>query len=67
MQTTAGEQPMQTALEVASRLRISRSTLYRMAEAGLIPARRVGGQWRFDAARVDRWLHDERDQGGNDD
>jgi excisionase family DNA binding protein len=53
---------MRTALEVASRLRISRSTLYRMAEGGVIPASRIGGQWRFDPDRIDAWLHDERDQ-----
>ena len=57
---------MRTPSEVASRLRISRSTLYRMAEAGLIPATRIGGQWRFDPDRIDVWLHDERDQGGRD-
>ena len=66
MQTTAGEQPMRTAQEVASRLRISRSTLYRLCEARLIPATRIGGQWRFDADRIDAWLHDEPDQGGRD-
>jgi excisionase family DNA binding protein len=57
---------MRTPSEVASRLRISRSTLYRMAEAGLIPASRIGGQWRFDPERIDAWLDDGRDEGGRD-
>lgn len=57
---------MRTPSEVASRLRISRSTLYRIAEAGLIPASRIGGQWRFDPDLLDRWLLEERDQGGRD-
>ena len=36
-----------TVEDVADMLRINKSTVYRMAKAGRIPATRVGRQWRF--------------------
>lgn len=36
-----------TVDEVAEMLRINKSTVYRMAKEGRIPATRVGRQWRF--------------------
>ena len=36
-----------TVLEVAELLRINKSTVYRMAKQGRLPATRVGRQWRF--------------------
>jgi len=41
-----------TALEVQSLLNIDRSTVYRMAEDGRLPAIRVGRSWRFPAERI---------------
>lgn len=40
-------------------LRVDRSTVYRMAEDGRLPAIKVGRQWRFPAAAIDRWLADQ--------
>ncbi|MGB7979175.1 MAG: helix-turn-helix domain-containing protein [Candidatus Nanopelagicales bacterium] len=50
MQTSQGpEKPLLTALEVQELLHIDRSTVYRMAEDGRLPALRVGRSWRFPA------------------
>lgn len=45
-----------TAREVQEMLHIDRTTIYRMAESGQLPALRVGKQWRFARADLDRWL-----------
>ena len=42
--------------EVAAYLRLSRDTVYRMAQTGNLPASKVGVQWRFRKADVDQWL-----------
>lgn len=47
---------MFTAREIQALLQVDRSTVYRMAEAGQLPALKVGKQWRFPADQVDHWL-----------
>jgi excisionase family DNA binding protein len=47
---------MLTAKELQELLQVDRSTIYRMAEAGTLPAIKVGKQWRFPAERVDDWF-----------
>ena len=42
--------------EVKKYLRVSSSTLYRMAQAGKIPASKVGRAWRFKKEKIDAWL-----------
>lgn len=42
-----------TALQVQQLLRIDRSTVYRMAEDGRLPAIRVGRSWRFPAGPIE--------------
>ncbi len=42
--------------EAAEYLKIGRSTLYKLAQAGRTPAHKVGYTWRFDAAELDQWL-----------
>jgi len=37
-------------------LQVDRSTIYRMAEAGRLPAIKVGKQWRFPGDQVENWL-----------
>lgn len=44
---------------VSERLELSRSTIYRMVEAGEIPAVRIGGAIRFDPEQVEAWLEHE--------
>ncbi len=50
---------MLTTKDLQQLLHVDRSTIYRMAEAGQLPAMKVGRQWRFPADRIERWL-DER-------
>lgn len=45
-----------TLEEVAVFLRLSKDTVYRMVQAGKIPASKVGTQWRFRREEVDEWL-----------
>lgn len=45
-------QPLLSARQVQDVLHIDRSTVYRMAEDGRLPAIRVGKQWRFPADEI---------------
>lgn len=45
-----------TTREVQELLHVDRTTIYRMVEGGRLPAVRVGKQWRFARADLDRWL-----------
>lgn len=45
-----------TIEELADYLKISKSTLYKLAQEGRIPAQKVGKHWRFRRAAIDRWL-----------
>ena len=45
-----------TVAEVADLLRINKSTVYRMAKQGRLPATRVGRQWRFRRSVLERLL-----------
>jgi excisionase family DNA binding protein len=47
---------MLNARDMQALLQIDRSTIYRMAEAGQLPAIKVGKQWRFPAEQVETWL-----------
>jgi len=47
---------MLTTKDLQQMLHVDRSTIYRMAEAGRLPAIKVGRQWRFPADRINRWL-----------
>ena len=47
---------MLTAKDMQKLLQVDRSTIYRMAEAGRLPAIKVGKQWRFPDNQVQDWL-----------
>ena len=49
-----------TVEDVAEMLRINKSTVYRMAKQGRLPATRVGRQWRFRLSTLEEFL----DSGG---
>ncbi len=42
--------------EVRKYLKVHRSTVYRLAEEGKMPASKVGRVWRFKKERIDEWL-----------
>jgi excisionase family DNA binding protein len=48
-----------TAHDVQKLIRVDRSTIYRMAESGRLPAVKVGRQWRFPTDEIERWLKGE--------
>lgn len=42
--------------EVACYLRVTKRTLYRLAQEGRLPAFKLGGVWRFRRAELDQWI-----------
>lgn len=45
-----------TLAEVATYLKVTERTIYRLAGAKKIPAFKVGGVWRFSRADIDKWI-----------
>ena len=45
-----------TISELADYLKISKSTLYKLAQRGGLPGQKVGKHWRFHKDAVDAWL-----------
>lgn len=45
-----------TISELADYLKISKSTLYKLAQRGGLPGQKVGKHWRFHRGAVDEWL-----------
>lgn len=45
-----------TLEQIAEYLQMSTSSIYKMAQAGKIPAYKVGRQWRFKREEIDRWV-----------
>lgn len=45
-----------TVKEVAKYLRMHMTSVYRLAKAGVLPAHRVGGSWRFKKGEIEEWL-----------
>ena len=56
MQSAQDMQLLLTAEQLGRALGVDRSTVYRMAEDGRLPAAKVGRQWRFRADEVARLL-----------
>jgi len=48
---------LMTLEEVASYLRVTEKTIYRLLDKRGIPATRVGHLWRFDKVSIDMWLN----------
>ena len=45
-----------TIRDVAVYLKMAESTVYKLANDGQIPGRKVGGGWRFFKKELERWL-----------
>jgi len=45
-----------TSIEAAEYLKMHVKTVCRLAKEGKIPAKKVGSEWRFLRAVLDRWL-----------
>jgi excisionase family DNA binding protein len=44
-----------TVQDVSTYLRVHPSTIYRMLKKNLLPAFRVGSDWRFTVEAIDKW------------
>jgi excisionase family DNA binding protein len=45
-----------TIRELSTYLKISKSTLYKLAQEGKVPGQKIGKHWRFHKDTIDRWL-----------
>ena len=50
--------------DLAKYLKVSRSTLYKLAQEGSLPGVKVGRHWRFHREVVDEWLGKSREAPG---
>ena len=48
-----------TTKQLQEILQVDRTTIYRMADSGRVPAVKVGSQWRFPRTEVDSWLQSQ--------
>ena len=64
MQPDQSWSPFVTVAEVASQLRVSSMTVYRLVQSGQLPAVRVGRSYRIRADDVDRFLGTRFTQAG---
>jgi excisionase family DNA binding protein len=48
-----------TANEAADLLRVSAKLIRDMARQGLIPGRKIGREWRFSRAALQKWLEEQ--------
>ncbi|MBX3351220.1 MAG: helix-turn-helix domain-containing protein [Nitrospira sp.] len=46
-----------TVMEVARFLRVPKSTVYKLARGGELPASKIGKHWRFLRRDIHEWMH----------
>ena len=51
-----------TIQELSEYLKVSKSTLYKLAQKGSLPGQKVGKHWRFHRDVIDRWLASRLDK-----
>jgi len=59
--------PIMTTRELANYIKLNEKTIIRMAQNGKIPGVKVGSQWRFHLAAIDRYLQNDLIESPNDD
>ena len=52
--------------ELAEYLKISKSTLYKLAQQSKLPGQKVGKRWRFHKDAIDEWLKQHPKPRNND-
>jgi excisionase family DNA binding protein len=57
------EMEIMTVREVARYLCLAESTVYKLVSNGGIPAKKIGGAWRFSRQNIDAWLRDQPGDG----
>lgn len=60
MQTDADQ--VFTIDDLAAYLKVSKSTLYKLAQEGKVPGQKVGRHWRFRRETIDRWLDNSNER-----
>jgi excisionase family DNA binding protein len=50
-----------TVKEVSEYLKLAESTIYKLAQEGKIPGRKIGGAWRFSSKALEAWLLSSED------
>jgi excisionase family DNA binding protein len=48
-----------TVKEVAKYLKVNERTIYRMAEAGRLPAFKIGNSWRVRESDLNAWIQEQ--------
>ncbi len=48
-----------TVKQLADYLQMDEHTIYRFAKSGKIPAMKIGVEWRFKKALIDKWIEDK--------
>jgi excisionase family DNA binding protein len=56
------EREILTADQVADYLRLSRKSVYRLARAGVLPAKKIMNQWRFERTRLNEWIREKEEE-----
>lgn len=51
-----------TVMEVARFLRVPKSTVYKLARVGELPASKIGKHWRFLRRDIHEWMHSRSKQ-----
>jgi excisionase family DNA binding protein len=52
-----------TAKELSQYLKLSESTIYKLASTGEIPAFKVGDSWRFELEEIQKMIHFSKRRG----
>jgi excisionase family DNA binding protein len=52
-----------TVMDVARFLRVPKSTVYKLARVGELPASKIGKHWRFLRHDIYVWMHSRSQQG----
>lgn len=49
--------------DLSAYLKVSKSTLYKLAQEGKVPGQKVGRHWRFHRVTIDSWLANSPERG----
>lgn len=54
-----GRKKVMNIKEVAAYLGVHTSTIYKYAQRGIIPAFKIGSDWRFSRRYIERWIDEK--------
>lgn len=57
---TPNDGAVMTVDDLSIYLKLPKSTIYKLVQEGRIPGQKLGKQWRFGKAAIDRWLDSEQ-------